>query len=357
MTRPPQHLVDLDDAAQAAWVSELGHLPYRAKQLTHHYFQNLTTDPAAMTDLPALARAELAGQTLPQLLTPIDERTDDQGKTLKYLWGITGGGRIEAVLMDYPVRTTLCVSAQAGCGMAFPFCATGNLGLVRNLSSAEILEQVRIAARDAREGRLGDGPRRLTNVVFMGMGEPLANYRAVIVAVRAIATGFGISARNITVSTCGLVPGMDKLAGEGLPVRMALSLHAPDNEARDELVPVNRRYPVESVLDAAKRYYSATGRRVSVEYALIRGINDQDWRAEALAAELKKRGTGWAHVNPIPLNPVPGSPYTASLPETETRFAQRLQAAGITTTIRDTRGAGIDGACGQLAAEDTEDHG
>jgi 23S rRNA (adenine2503-C2)-methyltransferase len=342
-------------------LAELGHRPFRARQLSHHYFANLTADPRAMTDLPAAGRAELVQATLPRLLTLVSERRADEGATIKSLWRLTGGAAIESVLMDYPDRTTLCLSCQAGCGMACPFCATGTLGLVRNLSAGEMLEQVRLAAAAARDGALAGGPTRLSNVVFMGMGEPMVNYRAVIVAVKAIAApppaGFGISARNITVSTCGIVPGIDRLAGEGLPVRLALSLHAPDDRLRDELVPVNRRYPVREVLDAARRYYSATGRRISVEYALIRDINDQEWRAAALADELRRRGTGWAHVNPIGLNPIPGSRWTASRPGIAETFAQRLRAAGIATTIRDTRGGDIDGACGQLAAKESRDHG
>ncbi|MDR1151012.1 MAG: 23S rRNA (adenine(2503)-C(2))-methyltransferase RlmN [Bifidobacteriaceae bacterium] len=360
-TRPPRHLVDLDSAERAAWMTDLGHRPFRAKQLAHHYFASLTTDPAAMTDLPAAGREALAGAVFPSLLTLLRERRADAGATLKSLWRLTGGARIETVLMAYPDRVTLCVSAQAGCGIGCPFCATGGLGLIRNLSTAEILEQVRLAARATRDGALPKPSPRLSNVVFMGMGEPLANYRATLGAVRAIAaqppSGFGISARNITVSTCGIVPGMERLASEGLPVRLAVSLHAPDDARRDELVPINRRYPVAAVLDAAKRYYSASGRRVSIEYALIRDINDQEWRAGLLAAELNRRGTGWAHVNPIGLNPVPGSRWTASRPGVEEQFVERLRSAGITTTMRDTRGADIDGACGQLAAEETTDHG
>jgi 23S rRNA (adenine2503-C2)-methyltransferase len=240
--------------------------------------------------------------------------------------------------------------------MGCPFCATGKLGLKRNLTAAEMVEQVRLAAVATANGALGaDSPTRLSNVVFMGMGEPLANYPAVLTAVRAIAgappAGFGISARNLTISTCGLVPAMDRLAGEGLPLRLALSLHAPDDEARDRLVPVNRRYGVRSTLQAARRYFQATGRRVSIEYALIRDINDQPWRASLLAKRLGGHGTGWVHVNLIPLNPVPNSVWTASRPEAQEDFRRRLESADLTVTLRDTRGREIDGACGQLAAD------
>jgi 23S rRNA (adenine2503-C2)-methyltransferase len=270
--------------------------------------------------------------------------------------------------MRYPGRVTMCVSSQAGCGMNCPFCATGQAGLTRNMSAGEIVDQVVAGARWLRNGELGgagnaDGAveavdaaeaLRVSNVVFMGMGEPLANYRAVLGAVRRITDpspgGLGISQRSVTVSTVGLVPAMDRLTAEGLSVTLALSLHAPDDELRDTLVPVNTRWKVAEVLDAARRYFEATGRRVSIEYALIRDINDHAWRADLLGTELNRRGRGWVHVNPIPLNPTPGSKWTASDPRVERTFVQRLRAHGIPTTVRDTRGREIDGACGQLAA-------
>jgi 23S rRNA (adenine2503-C2)-methyltransferase len=241
------------------------------------------------------------------------------------------------------------------------------MGLTRNLSAAEIIEQVRLAARAARDGEVGEGIGdsaagvdgvRLSNVVFMGMGEPLANYKAVLTTVRALIApppqGFGLSARHVTVSTVGLVPAIDKLAGEGIPVTLALSLHAPDDELRNELVPVNTRWSVDEALDAAHRYFEATGRRVSIEYALIRDINDHAWRADLLAEKLAARGPAWVHVNPIPLNPTPGSKWTASDPAVEAEFVRRLRAHGIPATIRDTRGSDIDGACGQLAIKEGE---
>jgi len=258
--------------------------------------------------------------------------------------------------------------------MNCPFCATGQAGLTRNMSAAEIVEQVVYAARQLRRGdlapsvgtsegaELGDedgapevtGPTRISNVVFMGMGEALANYKSAIGAIRRLTDpapdGLGMSARGITMSTVGLVPAIDKLAGEGIPVTLALSLHAPDDELRNELVPINTRWSVDEALDAARRYFDATGRRVSIEYALIRDINDQAWRADLLGDKLNARGRGWVHVNPIPLNPTPGSKWTASRPGVEQQFVERLRAHGVPTTIRDTRGQDIDGACGQLAA-------
>jgi 23S rRNA (adenine2503-C2)-methyltransferase len=257
--------------------------------------------------------------------------------------------------MRYPDRVTLCVSSQAGCGMACPFCATGQGGLQRNMSTAEIVEQVMAGARSLSRGEVPGGTGRVNNVVVMGMGEPMANYRAVIGAVRRLTdpspAGYGMSARGVTVSTVGLVPRMRQLADEGIPVTLALSLHAPDDELRNELVPINTRWSVAEAVAAAAHYHEVTGRRVSIEYALIREINDQAWRADLLADVLNEHGRpGWVHVNLIPLNPTPGSRWTASDPRDEREFVRRLEAKGIPTTVRDTRGREIDGACGQLAA-------
>jgi len=353
--KAPVHFADLDDAARADAVAGLGLPPFRAKQLANHYFAHLTIDPDDMTDLPAATREATASALFPTLMTEVRSLEADGGATRKTLWSLHDGVKVESVLMKYPERATLCVTSQAGCGMACPFCATGQMGLTRNLSAAEIIEQVRLAARSARDGGLGESVR-LSNVVFMGMGEPLANYKPVIAAVRALVAqaphGFGLSARHVTVSTVGLVTGIDRLAGEGIPVTLALSLHAPDDELRDELVPINTRWKVDEALDAARRYFEATGRRVSIEYALIKDINDHAWRADLLGKKLTERGSGWVHVNPIPLNPTPGSKWTASDPAVEREFVETLRSHGIPTTIRDTRGSDIDGACGQLAVEE-----
>ena len=354
--KPPRHLADLSPQERTDAVVGLGQPRFRADQLGRHYFAHLTRDPGRMTDLPADARETLAAELLPELVTEVRTVVADRGTTRKTLWALHDGVKVESVLMRYPDRATLCVSSQAGCGMACPFCATGQLGLTRNLSTAEIVEQVRLAAAASRDGDLPGGATRLSHVVFMGMGEPLANYAAVVRAVRRLVepapSGLGLSARNVTVSTVGLVPAIDRLAAEGLPVTLALSLHAPDDELRSELVPINTRFSVAEALDAAHRYFRATGRRVSIEYALIRDVNDHAWRADLLARELTARGRGWVHVNPIPLNPTPGSRWTASEPAVEAEFVARLRLAGIPTTIRDTRGREIDGACGQLAAEE-----
>ena len=349
--RPPRHLADLDPPGRRAAVAALGQPEYRADQLSRHYFARLTDDPAEMTDLPAGVRAELGGALLPPLLTAQRELECDGGTTRKTLWRAFDGALVESVLMRYPDRVTMCVSSQAGCGMACPFCATGQAGLTRNLSAAEIVTQVFAGARAMAAGAVPGGVGRVSNVVFMGMGEPLANYRSVLAAVRRISdpapAGLGISQRSVTVSTVGLVPAIRKLAAEGLSVRLAVSLHAPDDELRDDLVPVNRRWKVAEVLDAAWDYAAATGRRVSIEYAMIRDINDHGWRADRLASLLAGR---LAHVNLIPLNPTPGSKWTASDPAVAAEFLDRLAARGVPVTVRDTRGTQIDGACGQLAA-------
>ncbi len=352
--KPPRHLADLAPGERRAVVAELGEKPFRAGQLSSHYFDHLGGDPEQMTDVPKASRAQLAEALLPTLLTPVRHLEADRGRTRKSVWRLFDGATVESVLMRYPGRVTMCVSSQAGCGMNCPFCATGQAGLTRNMSAGEIVDQVVAGARMLRDGEIAGGPGRVSNVVFMGMGEPLANYKAVLGAVRRLTDptpdGLGLSQRNVTVSTVGLVPAMDRLTAEDLNVTLALSLHAPDDELRDTLVPVNTRWKVAEVLDAARRYFDATGRRVSIEYALIRDINDHAWRADLLGTELNRRGRGWVHVNPIPLNPTPGSKWTASDPDVERTFVTRLRAHGIPTTVRDTRGRDIDGACGQLAA-------
>ena len=361
--QPEKHLADLDLAARKARAVELGLPAFRATQLSTHYFSHYTTDPDEMTDLPAEGRSELVAAMMPTLLTEVRQLGTDGGDTLKFLWKLVDGALGESVLMRYPGRITLCVSSQAGCGMNCPFCATGQAGLTRNLSSAEILDQIVAANRAIAAGKLGgvrrDGghdAQRVTNVVFMGMGEPLANYSRVLVAVKRMIApapeGLGMSARRITVSSVGLVPAILKFADENLPVRFALSLHAPDDELRDELIPVNSKWKVDEALDAARHYFEVTGRRVSIEYALIKDMNDHAWRADLLAEKLNARGRGWVHVNPIPLNPTPGSIWTASDSATTAVFISRLEAAGIPATLRDTRGKEIDGACGQLAASE-----
>jgi len=353
--KPPRHLADLTPAERKALVTEMGLPGFRAKQLSTHYFSRLVDDPEQMTDLPAGDRASLVETLLPHLMTPLHTKEADKGTTRKTLWRLFDGALVESVLMRYPGRVTMCVSSQAGCGMACPFCATGQGGLQRNMSAAEIVEQVLAGARALTRGEVAGGPGRVSNVVFMGMGEPMANYKAVIGAIRrlteAAPDGLGMSARGITLSTVGLVPRMRQLVTEGIPVTLALSLHAPDDELRNELVPVNTRWSVHEAVEAAWDYARVTKRRVSIEYAMIKDINDQAWRADLLGDVLNSYGDwGWVHVNLIPLNPTPGSKWTASRREDEREFVSRLEAKGVPTTVRDTRGSEIDGACGQLAA-------
>ncbi len=343
---PPKHLADLDQAERRLAVQALGEKGFRADQLARHYFAGHASE--AMTDLPDALRGRLSDALLPPLLTTVREVDCDEGATVKTLWRAHDGTLIESVLMRYRDRTTVCVSSQAGCGMACPFCATGQAGLTRNMSTAEIVDQV-VASQRVEAARGG----RVSNVVFMGMGEPLANYNRVVAAVRRMVEpaphGLGMSQRNIVVSTVGLVPAMRKLTEEGLQVTLALSLHAPDDELRNTLVPVNTRWPVAEVLSAAFDYTRVTGRRLSIEYALIRGVNDQPHRADLLAKRLKGK---LVHVNLIPLNPTPGSEWDASPKPVEREFVRRLREGGVTTTVRDTRGREIAGACGQLAALD-----
>ncbi|HEY7049623.1 MAG TPA: 23S rRNA (adenine(2503)-C(2))-methyltransferase RlmN [Jatrophihabitantaceae bacterium] len=348
--RPPRHLADLTEAERRAAVAELGVPGYRADQLSRQYFARFENDVEAMSDVPRTARPQLAG-LLPPLLTEMRHLETDAGTTRKSLWRLFDGTLVESVLMRYPDRVTVCVSSQAGCGMACPFCATGQGGLRRNLSTAEIVDQVVAAARTCDRGELAGGRVRLSNVVFMGMGEPLANFARLAAALRRLTepapSGLGLSQRAITVSTVGLVPAIGRLADEGFKVTLAVSLHAPDDELRDTLVPINTRWKVAEVLAAADAYAARTGRRYSIEYAMIRDVNDQPERADRLGELLRDR---LAHVNLIPLNPTPGSQWDASPKPVEREFVRRLEAQGVAVTVRDTRGREIDGACGQLAA-------
>ena len=331
----------------AALCGELGMPRFAARQIARWLYVRHTEDPLRMTDIAAAHRQRLAERFSPALSAP-ERVTESADGTKKYLFRTLEGHYVESAYIPDGERATLCVSSQAGCRMGCRFCATGRQGLQQSLTAAEILNQaVSLPERD-----------KLTNLVFMGMGEPMGNYKSVLSAVRQISAmppeGFGISARNITVSTVGVVPGIKKLTAEGIPVRLAVSLHAPSDELRDELVPMNKRFNTTQVLDAAHDYYLASKRRVSIEYALMRGINDQAEHAKLLAKRLNHYGDNWAHVNPIPLNPIEGSKWTASKPEDEQQFLDILHKAGITATLRDTRGQDIDGACGQLAAKEQD---
>ena len=349
--KAPKHLADFSPEERRALAVENGLPAFRANQVATHYFTHLSNDPETWTDIPADMRGKVAEIFTPKLIELVTTRTTDNGMTRKDLWKLHDGVLVESVLMRYTDRVTVCISSQAGCGMNCPFCATGQAGLTRNLTAGEITEQIVAAARACVNGELPGGEARLSNIVFMGMGEPLANYNAVTRTLRNITApnpdGLGISARSVTVSTVGLVNGIEKLMDEGINCTLAVSLHTPDDELRDSLVPINSRFKVREVLAAADAYEKKTGRRYSIEYALIRDINDQSWRADLLGRLLKSRN---AHVNLIPLNPTPGSKWTASRREDEEEFVRILENYGVPVTVRDTRGREIDGACGQLAA-------
>ena len=300
-----------------------------------------------LTNLPKALRARLDAE-LPLALEPAHESVSADGATVKWLWSLRGGARIETVLMHYDDRSTVCVSTQAGCAMACGFCATGQAGYERQLGVGEIVEQVVRAIQRARTPDDGGEPRRVSNVVFMGMGEPMANFDAVWGAVERLQGDIGISARHLTISTVGIVPGIRRLAGAPLPVNLAVSLHAANDDLRDELVPINRRYDLATLAQACDDYVAATRRRLSFEWALIDGVNDRTSDAEELAAYARARR---AHINLIPLNPTPGYPTRGTPPDAVRAFRDRLAALGANVTVRQNRGTDIDAACGQLRAE------
>jgi 23S rRNA (adenine2503-C2)-methyltransferase len=320
----------------------LGDQPaFRARQVWDGLHERVL-HPEEMTDLPVVLRARL-GDALPRALHEVSRRSADDGQTTKWLWALHDGAQVETVLMHYPDRVTVCVSTQAGCAMACQFCATGQAGFQRQLTAGEIVEQVAEAIRAAR-------PRRLSNVVFMGMGEPLANYDRVWNAVVKLHGDMGLSARHLTLSTVGVVPGIRRLAAEALPVNLAVSLHAANDATRDILVPLNRRYPLAMVGEACAEYVAATGRRLSIEWAMIHDVNDQSADAAELAHFARPLA---AHVNLIPLNPTPGYAVRGSSARRVREFRDQLETLGVNATVRMTRGAEIDAACGQLAASVT----
>lgn len=331
---PSRYDASPDDLAELL----AGQPAFRARQVWAGLYER-GVGPEAMTDLPAALREQLA-TALPTALTRAAESVGDDGDTVKWLWALADGREIETVLMHYPDRATVCVSTQAGCAMACGFCATGQAGFDRHLTTGEIVEQV-VRARAAA------APRRLSNVVFMGMGEPLANYDAVWAAVERLHGDLGLSARHLTLSTVGIVPGIRRLAAEDLPVNLAVSLHAANDELRDELVPINRRYPLAVLHEACAGYLEAKNRRLSFEWALIDGVNDRASDAAELADYARSLR---AHVNLIPLNPTEGYRTRGTPPEKVAVFARRLQDLGANATVRRNRGTEISAACGQLRA-------
>jgi 23S rRNA (adenine2503-C2)-methyltransferase len=333
------------------WLSERGHPSYRGRQIGDAVWRSPATSFDDVRTLPAPLRHDLAANFRFATVADTEIRLSDGGLTEKALHRLADGALVDSVLMHYPARGgqrerhTLCISSQAGCAVGCPFCATGELGFTRDLETAEIVDQVRGAAR-----RLAADRRRLTNVVFMGMGEPLLNLNRVLAAVDALndPARFGLGARHITVSTSGVVPGIRRLTALGPQFTLAVSLHAARDPLRDVLVPLNRRWPIAEVVAAARDHAAATGRRVTYEATMIAAINDTPTDAAAMAELL--RGDH-AHVNLIPMNPVAHTPWTASPNDVIERFAATLRAAGVTATIRRNRGQEIGAACGQLAAE------
>jgi 23S rRNA (adenine2503-C2)-methyltransferase len=332
-----------------ALLGEWGEPRYRANQVWDAlYRQQVGLEDA--TALPRALRDRLAA-ALPLALDPVVEQTAHDGMTSKWLWSCArDGNQIETVLMRYPERATVCVSSQAGCAMGCTFCATGQAGFERHLDVGEIVEQVLRAAQAS--------PQRVSNVVFMGMGEPLANYDTTWAAVHRLHDDLGLSARRITISTVGVAPAMRRLAHEDLPVTLAVSLHAPTDDERSAIVPLNRRYPIAEVLDAAAEFAGAKGRRVTFEYACIAGVNDSPAQAEALGRLLGAfPGAGGAHVNLIPLNPTEGFGGHAPPAPSIQAFADRLRSHGVAATVRRNRGTDIDAACGQLRSREAMSSG
>lgn len=313
---------------------------YRVEQVWNGLYAELRA-PAEMSNVPKSLRERL-DVDLPSALRPLHRSVSDDGATIKWLYALTDGATIETVLMHYPHRSTVCVSSQAGCAMGCTFCATGQAGFTRHLETGEIVEQTVRAARTASESG-----RRLSNVVFMGMGEPLANFDRVWRAVERIHDALGLSARHLTLSTVGVVPGIRRLAQADLPVSLAVSLHAANDALRSSLVPLNDRYPLDVLAEACRSYLHAKHRRLSFEWALIDGVNDSERDVAELAAYARPLR---AHVNLIPLNPTGGFATRGSPPQRVTAFRDELEAAGINSTVRANRGNDIDAACGQLAA-------
>jgi 23S rRNA (adenine2503-C2)-methyltransferase len=362
MTTDMLNLYDLTLPDLEVLLHGWGQPTYRARQIYRQLYIHLVTDPLAMTDLPLALRERLAAETRIGTLQLVRLQTADQGLTRKALFQLPSGEVVESVLMVYPDRATACVSTQAGCAMGCVFCATGRLGLLQNLTPGQIVEQALWASRELRV--LSDEVRvsaqemsssspvtlhsKLTNVVFMGMGEPFANYDRWWQSVERLhdPRGFNLGARGLTVSTVGLAPGIRRLAGESLPINLAISLHSPDDTLRSEMMPINRRYPIAALLDATRDYIAQTRRRVSFEYVLLQGKNDRPEQAIALAELLQGM---LCHVNLIPWNPVPGTPLGRSDRARVLRFQQELVERGIACTVRVERGMSIAAACGQLA--------
>jgi 23S rRNA (adenine2503-C2)-methyltransferase len=364
MTASPRPaLYDLTLAQLTALLGDWGQPPFRARQIYRHLYINHAAGFADMTDLPKTLRERLAAETDLFTLRRVGLQLGDDGLTRKALFALPDGSPVESVLMIYPDRATVCVSSQSGCPMACTFCATGKLGFLHDLTAGQIIEQVVWACRELRTVRTERGeaaadlPRALGNVVFMGMGEPFNNYANWWTSVERLhdPDGFNLGARSFTVSTVGLVPGILKLADAPLPVNLAISLHAPDDDLRVDMMPVNKRYPIADLIASVRTYVEKTNRRVSFEYVLLQEKNDLPEQAEALADLLRPADATplLCHVNLIPWNPVPGTPLDRSSRRRVTAFQEVLQARGVPCTVRVERGGDIAAACGQLAGSTT----
>ncbi len=327
------------------WMNKMGEPSFRAKQIWTAIYQTFRTSPEEITTLPKTLREKMAETFSFQALTPVREVESGDGRTIKTLFELEDGNPIEAVLMYYEERRTLCISSQSGCGMACSFCATGQMGLRRNLTSGEIIAQVMYYARN-----LAEDDETVTNVVLMGMGEPFQNYENVMEALNRLNNpdALGLGARRFTISTIGIVPKIIQFADEGTQYNLAISLHTVDDALRSQLIPINRKYPVDEVIAACRYYVRKTSRRVTFEYALIQGVNDSLEDAEALAHKL--RGM-ICHVNLIPLNPTRGFDERPTQVDQTDAFCAVLEERNIPCTVRLRRGIEIQAGCGQLAAD------
>jgi 23S rRNA (adenine2503-C2)-methyltransferase len=337
---------DVSDAELVAWLAKPGEPAYRAKQIRRHATRGTEASFAELTDLPSALRDALAAAFRWTSVELEREEASADGETRKALLRLADGHHIETVLMPHHgARNAVCVSTQAGCPMACAFCATGEMGLVRNLTAGEIVDQIRHWQRE-----LSGRGERVSHVVYMGMGEPFNNYSATLQSARALIDpdGFGVSPRRVTISTCGVVPKIDALAEEGLPINLAVSLHAPDDRTRTAIMPINKKWGVEEVLAASARYVKRTKRRVTFEYVMLAGVNDSAVAARELAEKIARHGRkADAHVNLIPYNPGPGGFRRPTAGRME-RFAAVLQEAGIAATLRISKGQDIAAGCGQL---------
>jgi 23S rRNA (adenine2503-C2)-methyltransferase len=343
---PRPAISDVTAAELVAWLGQRGEPPYRAKQIRRHATHGTERRFEELTDLPRALRDALAKAFRWSSVAPVREEASADGETRKALLELRDGHHIESVLMPHHgARNGVCVSTQAGCPMACAFCATGEMGLVRNLTAGEIVDQIR-----HWQGELAQNRDRVSHVVYMGMGEPFNNYDATLASIRSLVdpAQFGISPRRLTISTCGVVPGIDALSGEDLPINLAVSLHAPDDPTRARIMPINRKWGVEEVLDAAARYVKRTKRRVTFEYVLLAGVNDSVDTARSLAAAITRHGPAKdAHVNLIPYNPGAGGFKRPSVERMEA-FARLIQEQGIAATLRVSKGQDIAAGCGQL---------